>query len=118
MSRITNIGRPRVIALAAMIATPPLLSCCSGGIAFDDPTRDYTQRIVTVSSTAGNAQASNTVIQTPGPWPAAGYNTIVPADGPAMVKAIGRYENHEDVPAGGAAPAAAGFGPVPAPAPQ
>ena len=36
---------------------------------WDDPFADYTQRILTVSPTAGNAQAANVVLQTATPWP-------------------------------------------------
>ena len=60
---------------------------------FDDPFADYTQRIVTVSPTAGNAQAANTALQTASPWPRYSRNTNIPGNGPNMVRAVEQYEH-------------------------
>lgn len=60
---------------------------------WDDPFADYTQRILTVSPSAGNAQAANTVLQTATPWPRYSSNTSIPANGARMVKAVQNYEN-------------------------
>ncbi len=60
---------------------------------FDDPFAPYTQRILTVSPTAGNAQAANLALQTATPWPRHSNNTNIPGDGAKMVKAINNYEN-------------------------
>jgi hypothetical protein len=60
---------------------------------FDDPFADYTQRIVTVSTTAGNAIAANTALQTATPWPRNSSNTNIPGNGARMVKAIQNFES-------------------------
>jgi len=60
---------------------------------WDDPFADYTQRILTVSPTAGNAQAANVALQTATPWPRYSSNTNIPANGARMVKAIQNYES-------------------------
>lgn len=98
--------------LGLLIATLMLgvSSGCSSGTAYDNPSRDYTQRIMSVSPTAGNAQAANTVIQTAGPWPAYGYDTSVPGDGERMVKAYRSYENRDG--SGGGAPPPSAVGPL------
>jgi hypothetical protein len=67
---------------------------------FDDPGSQYTQRSLTVSPTAGNAQAANTVMQTAGPWPSYAYDTNVPGNGERTVRAVKRFESRE--PSGGA----------------
>jgi hypothetical protein len=69
------------------------LAGCSPGVPFDEPFADYTQRRLTVSSTAGNAQASNLAIQTSGPWPRYSQYTSIPGDGPRMVRAVQSYES-------------------------
>jgi hypothetical protein len=68
------------------------LAGCSGP-AFDDPVADYTQRTMLVSTTGGNAQAANFVIQTDTPWPHYSTNTNIPGDGARLVKAVQRYES-------------------------
>ncbi|MBV9287412.1 MAG: hypothetical protein JO288_06250 [Hyphomicrobiales bacterium] len=67
-------------------AHPPLPT------AWDDPFADYSQRILTVSPSAGNAQAANLALQTATPWPRHSSNTNIPADGARAVKAIQNYE--------------------------
>jgi len=59
---------------------------------WDDPFADYTQRILTVSPTAGNAQAANVALQTRTPWPRYSSNTNIPGNGARMVKAVEDYE--------------------------
>jgi hypothetical protein len=67
-----------------------------GGFAFatpfDDPFVSYTQRIVTVTPTAGNAQTANTALQTATPWPRGVYNTRIPGNGAQMVRAVKEFE--------------------------
>jgi hypothetical protein len=77
------------IAVLGVVA----LAGCSPGVPFDEPFADYTQRRLTVSSTAGNAQASNLAIQTSGPWPRYSQYTSIPATGSRMVKAVQNYES-------------------------
>jgi len=72
------VGRP-----VAAFAEPP----------FDDPLVDYTQRTLTVSTTAGNSQAANLALQTSTPWPRHSYNTNIPANGAVSVKAVQNYES-------------------------
>ncbi len=60
---------------------------------WDDPFADYTWRGVTVSPGAGNAQAANAALQTATPWPRHAYNTNIPGNGKAMVKAVHDYES-------------------------
>ena len=60
---------------------------------FDDPFVDYTQRSLTISSGAGNAQAAATVLQTAAPWPRNSANTSIPGDGAQMVDAVHQLEN-------------------------
>jgi hypothetical protein len=64
-----------------------------GGPPFDDPFADYTQRMVTISPGAGNAQAANLALQTPTPWPPYSRNTNIPANGARMVKAVQQFES-------------------------
>jgi hypothetical protein len=60
---------------------------------FDDPFADYTQRTLTVSPGAGNAQAANLALQTATPWPAHSRNTNIPANGARMVRAVQQFES-------------------------
>jgi hypothetical protein len=83
------------------------LAGCSPGVPFDEPFADYTQRRLTVSSTAGNAQASNLAIQTSGPWPRCSQYTSIPGSGPRMVRAVQSYESGT----GGLAPIGVGSDP-------
>ena len=59
---------------------------------FDDPFADYTQRSLTISTGAGNAQAANLALQTATPWPPHSSNTNIPGNGARMVRAIHEYE--------------------------
>ena len=72
-----------------------LAGCVTAAPPFDDPGSQYTQRSLTISPSAGNAEAANTVMQTPGPWPAYSSDTNVPGDGVSTVKAVTRFENRE-----------------------
>ena len=60
---------------------------------FDDPFSDYTQRSLTISPGAGNAQAANQVMQTATPWPRYSNNTNIPGNGAQMVKAVNELES-------------------------
>jgi hypothetical protein len=82
-----NVGRA-VVGLGAAA----LVAGCSPGVPFDDPFAEYGQRIMTVSPTAGNAEAANTAIQTVDPWPRYVNNTNIPGDGARMVSAVDSYE--------------------------
>jgi hypothetical protein len=75
---------------------------------FDDPFADYTQRTLTVSRTAGNAEAANTVLQTATPWPRHSSNTDIPGNGPRITKAIQNFENGGTPPFGSFLPGATG----------
>jgi hypothetical protein len=68
------------------------LAACDGGAAFDDPSALYLQRIPTVSSGAGNAEAANTAIQTITPWPRNVNDTRIPGDSTRMAAAVRKYE--------------------------
>jgi hypothetical protein len=60
---------------------------------FDDPFADYTQRSLTISPGAGNAQAANLALQTATPWPPHSRNTNIPANGARMVRAVQQFES-------------------------
>jgi hypothetical protein len=60
---------------------------------FDDPFADYTQRSLTISQGAGNAQAANLALQTATPWPPHSSNTNIPANGARMVRAVQQFES-------------------------
>ena len=60
---------------------------------FDDPFADYTQRSLTISPGAGNAQAANTALQTATPWPRYSSDTNIPGNGAQMVKAVHEFES-------------------------
>ena len=60
---------------------------------FDDPFADYTQRSLTISQGAGNAQAANLALETPTPWPPHSRNTNIPGNGAQMVRAVHDFEN-------------------------
>jgi hypothetical protein len=83
-----------------------------GAPPWDDPFVDYTQRIVTISPGAGNAQASNTALQTATPWPRYSNNTNIPGYGTQMVRAVHQFESGTGptVDGGGAGASAGGGG--------
>ena len=60
---------------------------------YDDPFADYTQRSLTISPGAGNAQAANTALQTATPWPRYSNNTNIPGNGAQMVRAVNQFES-------------------------
>jgi hypothetical protein len=64
-----------------------------GAPPFDDPFADYTQRSLTISTGAGNAQAANLALQTATPWPPHSSNTNIPANGARMVRAVQQFES-------------------------
>ena len=78
-----------ISSLAASLA----IAGCSSTIGFDDPSADYLQRTALVSTTGGDSQAVNTVMQTATPWPRNANDTNIPANGARITKAITRYES-------------------------
>ena len=72
---------------------------------FDDPFADYTQRSLTISPGAGNAQAAAVALQTATTWPRYSSNTNIPGNGARMVGAVQNFESGKYEP--GSAP----FGP-------
>jgi hypothetical protein len=72
---------------------------------WDDPFADYAQRTLTINPTSGNAEATNTALQTATPWPRYSSNTHIPGNGRRMVEAVHNFEG------GGSVPVAAPFGP-------
>jgi hypothetical protein len=72
---------------------------------FDDPFADYTQRSLTISPGAGNAQAANVALQTATTWPRYSSNTNIPGNGARMVGAVHNFES------GAYEPGSAPFGP-------
>ena len=67
---------------------------------FDDPFADYTQRSLTISPSAGNAQAANLALQTATPWPRYSSNTNIPGNGARMVGAVHNFESGGSPPFG------------------
>jgi len=67
---------------------------------FDDPFADYTQRSVTISPGAGNAQAAAVALQTATPWPRYSSNTNIPGNGARMVGAVHDFESGGSPPFG------------------
>jgi hypothetical protein len=67
---------------------------------YDDPFADYTQRIMTISPGAGNAEAANTALQTATPWPRYSSNTNIPGNGARMVGAVHNFESGGSPPFG------------------
>lgn len=59
---------------------------------WDDITAPYTQRLDTMTSSAGNAQRVNAVTHVITPWPRHVHNRHIPANGDRMVGAIQRYQ--------------------------
>ena len=86
-------GRRRSAASLAALGLAAALGGCSPGVPFDDPTAEYTQRTMLVSTVGGDSQAANTAMQTATPWPRNVMNTNIPGDGQRMVKAVERYES-------------------------
>jgi len=72
---------------------------------FDDPFADYTQRSLTISPGAGNAQAAAVALQTATTWPRYSSNTNIPGNGARMVGAVHNFES------GAYEPGSAPFGP-------
>ena len=64
-----------------------------GEAPFDDPFSDYTQRSLTISPGAGNAQAANLALQTATPWPRYSNDTNIPGNGSQMVRAVHEFES-------------------------
>ena len=64
-----------------------------GEAPYDNPFSDYTQRSVTISPGAGNAQAANLALQTATPWPRHSNDTNIPGNGAQMVKAVHDFES-------------------------
>jgi hypothetical protein len=101
VTKLPRSSRPPIEWAAAAWQAAPIaalslaaaLAACSQGVPFDDPTAEYTQRTMLVSTSGGDAQAANTAMQTASPWPRNVMNTSIPANGPLMVKAIQRYES-------------------------
>ena len=67
---------------------------------FDDPFANYTQRSLTISQGAGNAQAANLALQTATPWPRYSSNTNIPGNGARMVGAVHNFESGGSPPFG------------------
>jgi hypothetical protein len=102
----------------------------------------YAEREDTVTFSAGDAVASNAVVQIPTPWPRYSNDTTIAMDGERIARAVARYREGEKQPlatvpedklygstfgsanatsegsAGGAAPGAAAGGAPTAPGPQ
>jgi hypothetical protein len=81
-----------VTAISFLAAFLPVAGC-SSTVGFDDPTADYLQRTALVSTTGGDAQATNIAMQTATPWPRTANDTNIPANGARLVKVINRYES-------------------------
>jgi hypothetical protein len=64
--------------------------------AFADP-YDYRDRRDTITSSAGNANASNIAIQTLDPWPRSAKNPRLPLDGKRAALAITRYQQNKSI---------------------
>jgi hypothetical protein len=64
--------------------------------AFADP-YDYRDRSDAISSSAGNANASNIAIQTIDPWPRYARNARIPLDGKRAAIAITRYQQNKSI---------------------
>jgi hypothetical protein len=58
---------------------------------------DYRDRRDTVTSSAGNANASNMAIQTIDPWPPYARNARLPLDGRRAAIAITRYQQNKSL---------------------
>jgi hypothetical protein len=78
-----------IVCLGASLA----VAGCSSTVGFDAPFADYLQRTALVSTTGGDAQATNVAVQTASPWPRNVNDTNIPANGARIVKAITRYES-------------------------
>jgi hypothetical protein len=78
-----------IVCLGASLA----VAGCSSTVGFDAPFADYLQRTALVSTTGGDAQATNVAVQTASPWPRNVDDTNIPANGARIVKAITRYES-------------------------
>jgi hypothetical protein len=81
-------------AIAILSVGAPLAAAgCSPTVAFDDPFADYLQRTALVSTTGGDAAATNVAVQTATPWPRNVNDTNISANGARIVKVITRYES-------------------------
>ncbi len=85
--RITAIGAT-LIGLAVAAAALPVLA---------DP-YDYRDRRDTLTSSAGNAQASNIAVHTVDPWPRHARNSRINLDGRRAGLAITRYQKNQSIP--------------------
>jgi hypothetical protein len=97
VSSVADRSKGRHVALRSAIAIAALgaslaVAGCSSTIGFDDPFADYLQRTALVSTTGGDAQATNIAMQTATPWPRYANDTNIPANGARIVKVINRYE--------------------------
>jgi type IV pilus biogenesis protein CpaD/CtpE len=58
----------------------------------------YLEREDTVTSSAGNAVASNAAVQIPTPWPRYSNDTTIAMDGERIARAVARYRQGEKQP--------------------
>ena len=82
----------RAVTAITMLGLAGGLAACGDSPLFDDPSALYLQRIPTVTTTAGDAEAANIAIQTVTPWPRYVNNTRIPGDATRMAAAVRRYE--------------------------
>ncbi|MGO9389603.1 pilus assembly protein [Rhodoblastus sp.] len=80
----------------------PAFAAAALGLALSGCSNQYYERKDTVSWGAGDAVATNMVIQAPDPWPRGSKNTTIAANGGKLARVYRRYV--EGAKQGGAAP--------------
>jgi hypothetical protein len=79
----------RIILLSTICL---MLSACT------QYTNRYAEREDTVTSSAGDAVASNAAVQVPTPWPRYSNDTTIAMDGERIARAVARYREGEKQP--------------------
>jgi hypothetical protein len=84
----------RFCTAAAMLSAVVLAGCDhTSGLWGDDEFDRYTQRLDSVTDSAGDAKEVNRVIQTDHPWPRYAFDRRIPVDGQRMSNAVENYRS-------------------------
>jgi hypothetical protein len=101
MSSSASNGRPLRALATALLAMGTLAGCADADLYFD--------RRDTISLHAGDAVASNIIVQTVDPWPRVAANRNIPGNGDRMQAAGERYRTGKTTPLQGLSTSSVGF---------
>jgi hypothetical protein len=96
----------KICTVVVLLSSIALAGCKHDGLWGYDEFDRYTQRLDTVTDSAGDAKERNRVVQTDQPWPRYSYDHSIPVDGQRMTRAVEIYRSGP-TPAGVQAPTGA-----------